>query len=56
MRERKTLVCYANGKKIQLQNVQKIIVSTRDKELKHIQASMDVNIKNIKIMRKSIRR
>lgn len=56
MRERKTVVCYSNGKKIQLQNVQKIIVTARDKELRHMQASMDVNIKNIEIMRKSIRR
>lgn len=56
MRERRTVVCFANGKKIQLQNVEKIIVASRDKELRHVQASMDINIKNIETMRKSIRR
>lgn len=56
MRERRSLICFARGKKIEVPDVDKIIVAVRTVELHQIQASMDVNTDNVRIIRKVIRR
>ena len=58
MRERRTLICIANGKKIELPNVTKIIMAVRTVQRKHVQASIDLTEQNIAVIRelKTIRR
>lgn len=56
MRERRTLVCISNGKKIALPNVTKVIMAVRDAQRQHVQASIDINEQNIRTIRKTIRR
>ncbi len=56
MLELKSAVIFANGKKLTIPNVDKVIVAVRDKAAVQHQASVDVTIDNIDQLRKIIRR
>ena len=55
MRSLKNLIVMANGKKINIPHVEKIIVTVRDDQLRQHQASMNVTISNINAMKKLMR-
>ena len=50
------LVVFANGRKIEVPDPNKIIVTMRDAELQQHQASMDITIPNINQLKKIVRR
>ena len=54
--EKKTLVVISNGKKITIPDPSKIIMAVRTTRRNQVQASMDINVKNINIIRKNVRR
>lgn len=54
--ELRTAVIYANGKKLSIPNVNKVIMTIRDKALIQHQASVDVTVENIIQLKKIIRR
>jgi hypothetical protein len=56
MDERRIAVIYANGKKIEIPNVNKVIVAIRDKAAVQHQASVDVTVDNIIQLKRIIRR
>jgi hypothetical protein len=56
MRELRNLVCIANGKKITIPDVSKVILTMRTPERVQVQASMDMTVSNLEIIRKNIRR
>lgn len=55
-RELRKLIVFTNGKKMEIPDPSKIIVSVRDGDLQQHQASIDVNIPNINQLKKVIRR
>ncbi len=54
MKEKRTLICESNGKRIVIPDVTKIILSIKRKQERH-QASIDLTIKNLHIIRRKIR-
>ena len=55
-RELRRLIVISNGRKIQVPDPSKIIVTVRDSQLQQHQASMDITVPNIKQLKKIIRR
>ena len=56
MRERRTLICISNGRKISLPNVTKVIMAMRTAQRQQVQASVDLTEQNIRTIRRTIRR
>lgn len=52
----KNIVVFANGKKVEIRDPTKVIVSVRDEQLIQHQASIDVSVPNITRLKKIIRR
>lgn len=52
----KRLIVFSNGKKMEIPDANKIIVTARDANLKQHQASMDITVPNITELKKVIRR
>ena len=50
------LIVFANGRKIEVPDPNKIIVTVRDAELQQHQASMDITVPNINQLKKIVRR
>ena len=50
------LIVYARGKKIEIRDPVKVIVTVRDGQLCQHQASIDVNVPNIHELKKIVRR
>lgn len=55
-KELRTAIIYANGKKIEIPNVNKVIMAIRDKATIQHQASVDVTIENIASLKNMMRR
>jgi len=55
-RELRSVVVYANGKKLAIPNADKIIMAIRGKDLVQHQASVDVTVPNVEHLKKIIRR
>lgn len=54
MKEKRTLICESNGKRIIIPDVTKIILSIKRERERH-QASIDMTIRNLCIIRRRIR-
>lgn len=50
-KELRSVIVISNGKKIRIPMPNKVIIAVRDRKLNQHQASIDVNIPNINIMR-----
>lgn len=55
-KELRTAIIYANGKKIEIPDVNKVIVAIRDMAAVQHQASVDVTVENIASLKNMIRR
>jgi hypothetical protein len=56
MKELRSVVIFANGKKLAIPNADKIIMAIRGRDLIQHQASVDVTIPNVEQLKKIIRR
>lgn len=54
-KERRTLVCVSNGKKVSVPNVSKVYLALRTKERHQVQVGIDLNEGNIRTIRAAIR-
>lgn len=55
-REIRNIVVFANGRKIEIPDPSKIIVSVRDCDMRQHQASVDVTVPNVETLKRIVRR
>lgn len=53
-KELRRVIVYANGKKMDIPDPSKIIVSVRDAKLQQHQASMDITVPNVNQLKKIV--
>jgi len=55
MMEKKSVICISGNRKIKIPGVEKVIIAIKNPEIKPVQASLNINLENIKKIRQNIK-
>lgn len=55
MMERKSVICVSGNRKIKIPGVEKVIIAIKNPDVKPVQASVNINLENIRKIRQNIK-